>query len=145
MPRRLTVRLERKHLMNVTRVSIGRKKLVYIIMAQRPLRYPWGWSSVAYIGTTKKGMDRIAQSAAARADSVLGIHGVKEFTVRIITCPPRPNMRTWVKLERALLLVFRQKFGKVPVCNDLGKKMQPEDEFKYFKRERLEKLLDALQ
>jgi hypothetical protein len=144
MPTRLTVNLKKKPAMEVSRVSIGKKKLVYVIIASRALRYPWGRSRVAYIGTTKKGMARIAQSAAARAEDVLGVHGVRSFLVRIVTCAPRPNVKTWVKLERAMLLTFRQKYGKLPVCNTMGKNIRKTDEFKSFNHSRLEKILDSL-
>jgi hypothetical protein len=144
MAKRLNVKLERKIAMQVNRVSIGKKKLVYVLLAQKPFKYPWGPSKVVYIGTTKKGMDRISQSVAARADDVLGLRGVRLFTVRILTCRPRPNVKTWVKLERALLLVFRHKYRELPMCNAQGKKMKLKDEFDYFKRDRLEKLLDKL-
>jgi hypothetical protein len=89
-------------------------------------------------------MARIAQSASARAEDVLGLHGVKSFHVRILTCAPRRNVKTWVKLERALLLTFRHKYGALPVCNSMGKKMKQTDEFKCFNRKRLEDCLEAL-
>ncbi|UCG49067.1 MAG: hypothetical protein JSU94_04645 [Phycisphaerales bacterium] len=145
MAKRLTVSLKKKHAMQVTRVSVGKRKLVYVILANRALKYPWARSRVAYIGTTKKGMARIAQSVAARAKDVLSLHGVREFTVRIITCAPRQNMRTWIKLERALLLTFRHKYGSLPKCNTAGKNMKERDEFKYFTHKRLERVLEALQ
>jgi len=145
MPKRLAVALRPKHAMQVTRVSVGEKKLVYVIVAQRPLKYPWGASRIAYIGTTKKGLARVARSAAVRADDVLALHGVREFYVRILTCAPRPNVKTWVKLERALVLVFRQKYGALPRCNTMGEKMRARDEFDYFKRDRIENVLEALQ
>jgi len=143
MARRLNVRLEKQHVMKVSRVRV-RRKLVYVILAEKALRYPWGRSRIAYIGTTEKGMARIAQSVAARADQVLSIHGVREFEVRILTCGARRNVKTWVKLERALLLVFRQKYGALPKCNKVGKHARARDEFSYFRRERLEHLLEAL-
>ena len=144
MSKRLTVSLKPKHSMQVTRVSIGKKKLVYIIIVKKPLKYPWGRSKVAYIGTTKTGMNRIAQSVAARAEVVLSLHGVREFFVRVITCPPRPNVKTWWKLERAFLLVFRHKYGVLPKCNIQGKNIKQKDEFRYFKRDRLDKVLEML-
>ncbi len=144
MAKRLKVKLERKTAMRVNRVSIGKKKLVYVLLAQKQQKYSYHERSrVAYIGTTKKGIDRIATSVAVRADAMFG-RGVKEFTVRILTCAARPNVKTWEKLERALLLVFRQKYGKLPLCNTRGKNMREHDEFDYFKRERLETLLDEL-
>jgi hypothetical protein len=141
---RLTVCLKKKPAMQVSRVSVGRKKLVYVIVVPKPIKYPWDRSRVAYIGTTKRGVARIAQSAAAKAQDVLSLHGIREFHVRIITCAPRPGVETWRKLERALLLTFRHRYGKLPVCNKVGKNIKPRDDFDYFKRERLEKLLEAL-
>jgi len=144
MSKRLPISLNKKQAMEVTRVSIGKKKLVYIILVKRPLKYQWGRSRIAYIGTTKKGMGRIAQSAAARADAILNLHGVRDFIVRVLTCPPRSNVKTWVKLERAILFVFRQRYGVLPKCNTQGKNMKERDEFKYFRRDRLERVLDTL-
>jgi len=144
MPKRLTVSLKKKPAMQVSRVSIGKKRLVYVIVASKSLKYLWGRSRIAYIGTTKKGMARIAQSAAARSKQVLGLHGVREFHVRILTCAPRPPVKTWVKLERALLLCFRRRYGQVPVCNKTGKNMKPRGESAYFNQDRLERLLEQL-
>lgn len=144
MSKRLTVSLKSKYAMQVTRISIGKKKLVYLILVKKPLRYHWGRSRIAYIGTTKRGVGRIAQSAAARAEAILGLHGVRDFVVRVLTCPPRPNVKSWVKLERALLFIFRQKYGTLPKCNTQGKNMKERDEFKYFRRDRLERILEML-
>ncbi len=144
MPRRLSLSLKKKPAMQVSRVCIGKKKLVYVIVASKPQRYPWGRSRVAYIGTTRNGVARIAQSAAFWAEHVLSLHGVREFTVHVISCPPRRNVRTWVKLERALLLKFRHKYGRLPLCNTSGKNCQARDEFEYFNQRRLEALLESL-
>ena len=144
MPKRLTVSLRPGHAMEVTRVSVGKKRLVYLILAEKPLKYSWGRSRVAYIGTTKKGMGRIAQSVAARAKDVLGLYGIRRFHVRILTCAPRPNVETWKKLERAMLLVFRHKYREVPKCNKIGKNTRFRDEGKYFRLDRLEHLLEEM-
>ncbi len=144
MKKRLTVTLKPKPAIRVSRISIGKKKLVYVIVASKPQRYRWGRSRVVYIGTTKKGVDRMASSAAARARDVLGLYGVREFHVRILTCAPRRNVKTWVKLERALLITFRHKYGDVPVCNTMGKNSRADDEFEYFNQRRLERLLEQL-
>jgi hypothetical protein len=144
MPKCLTVSLKQKQAMQVSRVSIGKKKLVYVIVASKSLKYPWGRSRVAYIGTTKKGMARIAQSAAARAKQVLSLRGVREFHVRILTCAPRSNVRTWAVLERALLLCFRNRYGRLPLCNKMGQNTQSHGAFDYFNKDRLESLLETL-
>lgn len=145
MPKqKLRVSLNRRPAMHVTKVSIGKDKLVYAILADKKVSYPTGRSRVVYLGTTKKGIGRIARSVAARAKDILDIHGVQEFTVRVITCHPRKNVKTWFKLERAMLLVFKDIYGKIPRCNKQGKRMKERDEFKYFRRKRIERILDEL-
>ena len=127
--------------MQVTRVSVGNKKLVYLIVVPRALKYPWGRSRIVYVGTTEMGISRITQSVAQRAEAVLGHHGIKEFHVRVVTCGPRRHVRTWFKLESALVLAFRHRYGKVPVYNDTFQKKQITDEFEYFSRARIEGIL----
>jgi len=142
--RRLNVSLNRGNAMHVTRVSIGKKKLVYVILADRKLEYEGGRSRIAYIGTTKKGLSRISQSVAARAGDILRIRGLREFDVRVITCPPRQRVKTWCKLERAMLLVFRDIFGEPPWENPHGKRMKEADEFVYFRRKRVRQIIEDL-
>ena len=137
----LRIKLHRQPAMEVGRVSIGDNRLVYLVVCEKALRYRWGKSRIAYIGTTRKGIKRISQSVAARADDILSLHGVRRFHVRVVVCGPRRNVKTWVKLERALLLTFRQMYGDLPKCNISGKRMKSTDEAAYFKRERLEKIL----
>jgi len=142
--RRLKVNLRPGEAIRVTRVTLGKEKMVYVILADRNLRYPHRKSKIAYVGTTKKGVGRIAASAAAKAEDVLTQRGVRKFYVRIVTCRPRPNVKTWVKLERALLLTFREMHGAVPQFNSQGKKIQEKDEFRYFQRERIRKIISDL-
>src|SRR2546428_13311750 len=97
--RRLRVRLRRGAAMSVTRVTLGHDKMVYVIVASRNVRYREGRSPVVYIGTTKKGAGRMAQSAARLTDEVLGTFGVRRFHVRVLTCKPRAGVQTWIKLE----------------------------------------------
>lgn len=130
--------------MRVTRFSLGGERLCYLILASKRIKYPFGYSQIAYIGTTKKGLGRIASSAAAKAEDVLSRHGVREFHVRVVTCRPRRNVKTWMKLERGLLLTFRSIFGDVPVTNTQGKKIQEKDEFRYFNRDRLRAMVSSL-
>lgn len=89
-------------------------------------------------------VSRVAQSAAFRTDQVLTLRGVNTFHVRIITCRPRQNVETWKKLERALLLAFRDTNGSVPLCNSHGRGMAWRDERDYFRFDRLVSLLDEL-
>ena len=125
-------------------VTIGNNKLVYILVSDKRLQYKSGKSRIAYIGTTKKGVARVAQSVAARADDILSLHGVRTFHARIVTCKPRKNVETWKKLERALLLSFRERFGEVPKCNSHGKKMKITDEFRVFAEKGVANIIDEL-
>ena len=126
--RKIRLSLKRDEALRATRVSVGKLKLVYVLIADKRIQYTKGKSKIVYIGTTKKGVERIAQSVAFRADDILKLHGVRTFTARIVTCAPRQNVKTWNKLERALLLVFRTRYGDLPRCNSNGSKMKETDE-----------------
>ncbi len=130
--------------LTATRVSIGKNKLVYVLVANKKLAYAKGKSRIAYIGTTKKGVARIAQSVASHANDILALHGVKSFSARVITCRPRQNVSTWRVLERALLLAFKEKFGDVPRCNSHGKRIKESDEFRYFRKGGVLSVIDDL-
>jgi hypothetical protein len=146
MKRRLTISLKRDDAITVNRVSIGRQKLAYVICADKKLRYGKKRSRIAYIGTTKNGIDRFAQSAASRSDEVFGLHGVERFTVHVVTCTPRQKVKSWHKLERALLLAFKDAFGEVPRCNTHGKHKNYSwrDEKKLFSINRLKTVIEDL-
>src|SRR5436305_1278922 len=86
---RLRISLRRGPAVAVSRISLGRLKLAYVICADKKIRYKGGRSYIAYIGTTERGIDRVAQSAATRADEVLSLRGIKNFNVHVVTCTPR--------------------------------------------------------
>jgi hypothetical protein len=142
--RRSAVSLRREVAMSVSRISIGREKLVYILLADKKLRYPSGRSRIAYIGTTKRGISRIAQSVASRSNHILNLHGVHAFEARIVTCGPRQHVKTWMRLERALLVAFRETFGEVPKCNAHGTKMKHSGVFDLFARTRIDTVIEDL-
>ena len=69
MVKKLTVKLQKVHALEVTRIAIGNMKLVYVLIADKKLAYSHGKkSAIAYIGTTQKGVARVAESAAAHAE-----------------------------------------------------------------------------
>jgi hypothetical protein len=57
----------------VTRVAARHVKLVYVIVADKRLKYPRGRSGIVYIGTTRNGFSRVAQSAADWTDFILAV------------------------------------------------------------------------
>ena len=130
--------------MIVHRVSIGNLKLAYVICADKKIKYPKGRSRIVYIGTTKNGIDRVAQSSASRSDVILNSHGIQTFSVRVVTCTPRQKVKTWRLLERALILQFKEMFGKAPECNTQGKNTIWRDEQTLFARARLRTIIEDL-
>jgi hypothetical protein len=130
--------------MTVNRLGIDVDKLVYVIVAGKQLPYQWGRSRIVYIGTTERGIERIAQSAAQKAPDVLNLHGIMSFDVRVLTCTARRGVKTWHKLERAMLIAFRQMYGEVPRGNSHGAKVTETDEFVYFTHNRIDQMIRDL-
>jgi len=83
----------------------------------------------------------VAASAAAEARELLKEHGATTLEFYSLRCPGRQHVKTWMKLERGLLLVFRQRFGVIPIANKQGKRMKWTDELTFFTRSRLSPLL----
>ena len=142
--RKLAVKLARGHVMHVTRRSTESYKLAYVILVDKKLDYEAGRSRIAYIGSTKNGVRRIAASMAKRSYDILGERGVRECFVHVVTCSPRRNVQSWKKLERALMLMFRETYGEIPRCNVQGSRIKEADEFDYFSRERIARILEDL-
>jgi len=140
--RRAAISLNRDSALTARRVLSDKRKRVYILVADKKLNYSSGRSRIAYIGTTEKGGSRIAQSVAWRASAIFALSGVREFHARVVTCRPRRKVKMWRKLERALLLEFRTEYGEVPRCNIQGKGFTELDEFEYFARSRIRRILE---
>jgi hypothetical protein len=95
-----------------------------------------------YIGTTKKGVDRIAGSAAGRAEEIMSTRGLKELHVFVVSCSKRPGVQTWGRLEDALLASFRAEYEQLPMCNSQGKRLKFNEELEgTFKRKAIDKVL----
>ncbi len=143
MARRLTIKVAAHPAVVVARTALRADKLVYLACANRPQRYPRGRSRIVYIGTTKNGIDRIAASAARASRAFLRLHGVRTLDFFVVTCQRRPGAQTWRKLERGLLLAFKDEFGRLPIGNTQGKNAFWDDEAFYFKPSRLRKVVLA--
>ena len=142
--RRASVKPGYEYALRITRTAIQTDKLVYILVGDKKVKYKKGRSKIFYIGTTRTGAGRVAGSAAKRAADILQRPGVKSLEARIVTCKPRQRVKMWHKLERAMLLAFREKFGEVPKCNSRGKKMKKTDEFDYFSRAKINSIIGDL-
>ena len=137
--RRITPSLKQQPSLVASRVAINKQRLCYILVANKKLQYPEGRSRIAYIGTTKKGLSRVASSVAHRADSVLR-RGITSFEARIVTTPFRQRVRTWLRLEGCLLTVFHEQFGALPKCNDKNGK----PDWKRFRKHKIERIIEDL-
>ena len=126
---------------SVTSEILAREKTVYFHIVNKPLKYPYGRSRIAYIGTTRKGIRRIMGSIAERLDDEFNIHGVRTVEVHEIGCTPRQRVKTWKKLECASLIAFRQMYGEVPLLNSHGERMKESDEFEYFNSNQIKKFI----
>jgi hypothetical protein len=144
MMARLHISLKRGAAIHVEKISVGSRRLVYMLVADKKMQYKKGRSRIAYIGTTKNGIDRVAQSVAARADEIFNQRGVTEFDVRIVTCGRRQHVKAWHKLERALLLTFREIYEQIPLCNGHGEGLTDAGEFDLFSKKRLRDVIEDL-
>ncbi len=139
--RRLTITSSKKPVMTVVRRAVKARRLVYVICTPRPQKYPLGRSRVIYIGTTQVGIHRLASSMATKAADVLRERGVRFLDVFAVTCPPRPGLDSWKRLERDLLVTFNILYGRVPKSNTSGKNFTPDKLSKIFPYRRLVKVL----
>jgi hypothetical protein len=139
---RLYVHLHDKPVMTVHRRVLKKKKVVYLLTAARPLKYKGGRSQIVYIGTTKKGVHRIASSAAGRAVEILLTRGLKELSVFVVSCSSRSGVPTWKRLEDAIIAAFRIEYEQLPKCNSQGLKKKWNDELdKMFTLKAINKVL----
>lgn len=128
--------------LTLTRIGTSQTKLVYGLIANKKLKYKYGRSNIAYIGTTRRGLKRIAESVAQRADRILSNHGVTKLTANFVSARGRKGAQVWRKLERAMIITFREKYGEIPRYNTHGKGWQWSDERKYFNRDSILRLFE---
>lgn len=118
------------------------KRMVYILAAKKPLKYPNGRSRIIYIGTTGKGTRRPATSAVDKASEAFGeLRGVKEIETYIVTCGGRKAVRTWEHLESSLIAIFLGRYLKLPEYNKKRGSIRYAEDVTLFKRKALEKIL----
>jgi len=64
-------------------------------------------------------------------EHLLSGYGIRHLEARIIRCGRKQAVETWRKLERALLLKFRESYGKIPLANKAGSRMSRKLPFLY--------------
>lgn len=128
----------------IKEIAVQNERLVYAIITDKKLKYPKGRSSVVYFGKTGKGIERIAKSAEFRSKQIFKCRGVKEFSVIIIKCK-NPTNNIIDNLENVFLVTFREKYGRLPLCNKNVRKLNKEIEFDLFRRKRIEEIIRDLE
>ncbi len=126
----------------ISRIAYVASELVYIAYANKPLRYPHGNSRIAYIGTTKNGVWRVATSAAWKAGDLFTRRGVHTLEFYLIAAPRHGRHTTYRKLERALILQFRERYGSIPAANKQGKSIRRRADDDFFSHAGINKILD---
>lgn len=142
MARKPRPKVHNEPAITITRTAYAASELVYIAYANKPLRYEHGDSRIAYIGTTKNGVWRVASSAAWKAEDLFKRKGVHTLQFFIIASPRRGKQATYRKLERALLLRFRERYGSIPAANKQGKRLRWRDDDDVFTAASINKILD---
>ncbi len=143
MPRKPRIKYGSEPSLSIHRGAFTDNKLVYVARANRQFRYARGRSNIGYIGTTKNGAWRIATSAAWRGSELLEEHGVKFLNFHVVTCTPVPGLKSWKKLERALLIRFCERFGEPPWSNEQGDGLRWKNEKAYFTESKLDEIIDG--
>ncbi|MGH2360223.1 MAG: hypothetical protein ACRDGM_06740 [bacterium] len=140
--RKVHLSLSRNPVMTLGRSALGSERLVYILATNKALKYPRGKSRIVYIGTTKRGVRRVASSVAGRAEEALERRGMTTVNAHLLTYTRRTGKHNlWLKLERAVLFMFQYEYGTIPILNKTGTHFWPGKEFDYFSRRTLLKRL----
>lgn len=148
------LKLQTKHdpALVVERRTAAPQCAVYLLVANKNIKYTKTSSRIVYIGKTDRGMERVHESAAEKATQVFrtasnpsGIHGVTRLSAYTITFDvPAQWGEKWapsILLERACLIAFKDLFGQPPHANDQRNAMRDTIEFNFFNRQSIEKQL----
>lgn len=138
--RRNTPSLKTPAALVATRVATGKDKCCYILAANKKISYRDGRSRIVYVGTTRKGVARVAQSVAHRSTKILTSWGVSSFQAHIVTCKPRKKKRSWLRLEGTVLTTFVEMFGQRPKCN----KRNGRPDWDLFRKETIKRIIEDL-
>jgi|CXWL01.1.fsa_nt_gi hypothetical protein len=125
-------------------------RLVYLLVANKPIRYGKEYSRIVYIGTTKTGIKRIAGSASKRIrqavdERIVGLRRLDAFVVWARTKrgpQTKKGQKLWGILERALLIRFCDKHGERPRLNGTGHNMKEKGEFNVFRKVTIDKIIN---
>jgi hypothetical protein len=116
-------------------------RAVYFQVADRPIPYKHGKNRIIYVGSTQATSSRSLTSLADVVPYRSRIPGLHRIEVHIIECELRQGVKSWRVLERACLIIFRERYGELPWLNSQGSKMEPGTEFKLLDRSQVRRLI----
>lgn len=137
----MKLKLNKNPLLRISRSATRDTRVVYLAIANRKFRYHLGKSPIVYIGTTKIGIRRVAHSAASKAEQIIKEYNCKYLDFYTISASGYPGVAIWEKLERALIIRFRELYGDVPKYNQSFRKARWREEKRYFKESVLDKMI----
>ncbi len=123
------------------RADYGKDRIVYLLEVNKSHRYPRGRSRIVYIGTSRNGASRVAQSLVFKGKPYLEDHGIRELKAYVITVPGKRKVKMWKELESALLLGFVREYGAKPDANKQVPRGKAETIFKYFREKEIVAIL----
>jgi hypothetical protein len=140
--RKVKVSLSSEAVITLGHKAIRSDRCVYVLVTNKHVKYRNGKSRIVYIGTTKRGVRRVASSVAHRAEDALEQRGARTVQAHLLTYTGRTGKHNlWKHLERAALVMFQIEYGSIPILNRVGKHFWPGTEFDHFsKRTLLRKL-----
>lgn len=135
-------------IMSVEIAATKVQRLVYLLVANRPVHYGHDFSRIIYIGTTKHGLRRIAYSAYFRINEAVDrVRGLRRLNVYVVWARSKNGPQTkrgmnfWQLLERALLLRFCERYGRPPLLNRTGQRMRARHEFDVFRQKMVDRII----
>jgi hypothetical protein len=140
--RALRIKCSKNALLTVERSNQWVRRMVYILVANKPFKYSNGKrSGVIYIGTTGSGAGRPAISAVDKASEAFELRGVKTIDVHIVTCTRRKGLNASLHLEASLLAVFVDRYWELPPYNRKKGSVRHAEDVTFFKHRALENVL----
>lgn len=124
------------------------QRLVYLLVANKPLPYDKDYSRIVYVGTTGKGIRRIAASASKNiVDAGQRLTSIKRLDAYVVWAKSKKGPQTkkgakhWSILERAFLMRFRNMYGSPPLMNGTGQRMKERNEFDVYSRSTIDRII----
>ncbi|MFV1968005.1 MAG: hypothetical protein ACC628_21480 [Pirellulaceae bacterium] len=114
--------------MRIESAAFEAQGIVYVLVANRQIKYRKRRSSIVYIGTSCGGASRVAASMVERAATAFAKRGVSTVYAQVLTSSGKQGVRTWKELEAAAIETFEQTRGELPLCNKRNERSSKSEE-----------------